>query len=329
DSSRIVGLSGKRGLAPFSASCFPRFMFERSAVVRRSLIFLAHGMALLAPLPSLALAADDLAEDPPSAFPGMTAAPVRVGVTINGHWKGNAWLRIRDDGRPCVLVSHWLEWGVAPNAPYRPDSDVPGHTRCVEPERPAPRVVVASGGAIVLHPATRAGSEPAKDDEDDDDDAPLVRRRYDVHRHQLSVRVDNDLMSRARGDVPFSRHDDGVTALRLDYQVNASQSRQAGQASDSPRNAVYATFNPGINVGAWRARSTFNYSRDGMPAFSGKREPRWTHDNTYLTRDIGRWRSKVTLGEGYTDSLLFESIPFTGAQMASEDSLLPDYLEAF
>ena len=109
--------------------------------MRRSFAHAVHGVSLLAPFWVFAAAAavpdqNGAAADAEDAietgvFPGMTVAPVRVGVTINGHWKGNSWLRIRDDGRPCALVSQWLEWGVAVTAPFVPDSDVAGHQRCV------------------------------------------------------------------------------------------------------------------------------------------------------------------------------------------------------
>lgn len=291
--------------------------------MRMLLLVFAQGLGILAPFTVQAAAADGTGDDTPMVFPGMTASPVRIGVMINGHWKGYSWLRIRDDGRPCALVSHWLEWGVASTVSFSPDSENASHSHCVAPERPEPRALALADGK----PTGNAVS--ASTDDDDDDDEPLVRTRYDAQRHQLTIRVDNDILSRARGDVPFSRHDDGITAFRLDYQVNASRTSDTIDGTRRRQDAVYATLNPGINIGPWRARSTFNYSRDDMLVVDGQREPSWTREATYLTRDIGRWRSRAVLGEGQTDSLLFESIPFTGASLSSEDSLLPDYLEAF
>ena len=279
-------------------------------------------------------------EDSPSpAFPGMTESPLRISVMINGHWKGYSWLRVRDDGQPCALVSHWMEWGVTSTAPFAPDTDDAAYANCVQPLVPSPRPVVADD-----HPGADGGQQGEEPDpagkheeiepkgggeEDEDDDEPVVRRRYDAQRRQLVLRVKDELMSRARGDVPFSRYDDGVNALRLDYQVNAAKSTRVVDGAHVGNNSVYATLNPGFNVGAWRARSTLNYARDRSLASPGAGDPHWSRDNTYLTRDIGRWRSRVTVGEGYTDSLLFAAIPFTGLQIGSEDSLLPDYLEAF
>ncbi|GAB3065018.1 hypothetical protein GCM10027214_34240 [Stenotrophomonas tumulicola] len=256
-------------------------------------------------------------------FPGMTASPVRMSVIINGHWKGYSWLRIRDDGQPCALVSHWMEWGVASTASFAADSEIADHANCVQPQPAVPPDMAAATDAGAVE------SNSQDSDSDDDDDEPVVRRRYDAQRHQLNVRVKDELMSRARGDVPFSRYEDGVSAVRLDYQVNAAQGTRTIDGVSTRNDTVYATLNPGFNFGPWRARSTLNYARDKSLSVGGANDPRWTRDNTYLTRDIGKWRSRMLIGEGYTDSLLFASIPFTGARISSEDSLLPDYLEAF
>lgn len=295
--------------------------------MRRSLSFIAFGTLLSAAASLLAVpaSAESIGEEddaPAQLFPGMTASPLRMSVMINGHWKGYSWLRIRDDGQPCALVSHWMEWGVASTAAFAPDSEDPRYTHCVQPQRPVPRLLEHGS-------AYDATSALGLDEESDDDDEPVVRRRYDLQRHQLTVRVKDALMSRARGDVPFSRYDDGVNAVRLDYQLNGADSVREVDGVAARDRTVYATLDPGFNLGPWRARSTLNYTRDGSLQTGGAHTPRWSRDNTFLTRDIGRWRSKLLLGEGYTDSLLFASIPFTGIQLGSEDTLLPDYLEAF
>lgn len=289
--------------------------------VRRGLLY----VLLCAAVPALSTSPVDAADAGDAAstlFQGMSAAPVRMSVMINGHWRGYSWLRIRDDGQPCALVSHWMEWGVTSTASFAADSAVPAYANCVQPQAPQPRLPGANDRDD--DPSLLVGMQGGQDD--DDDDSPAVRRRYDRQRHQLTIRVIDALMSRARGDVPFSRYDDGVDAIRLDYQINAAHTARITDEGSVADKAVYATLNPGFNLGPWRARSTLNYARDQTLGAEGGA---WTRDNTYLTRDIGRWRSKVLIGEGYTDSLLFASIPFTGVQLGSEDTLLPDYLEAF
>jgi outer membrane usher protein len=51
--------------------------------------------------------------------------------------------------------------------------------------------------------------------------------------------------------------------------------------------------------------------------------------NTYLQRDIQRLQGQLTLGDSYTPSDIFDSVQFRGAQLASDDNMLPDSLRGF
>ncbi|MFP1461549.1 fimbria/pilus outer membrane usher protein [Escherichia coli] len=43
--------------------------------------------------------------------------------------------------------------------------------------------------------------------------------------------------------------------------------------------------------------------------------------NTWLERDIIPLRSRLTLGDGYTQGDIFDGINFRGAQLASDDKI--------
>lgn len=47
----------------------------------------------------------------------------------------------------------------------------------------------------------------------------------------------------------------------------------------------------------------------------------------YGRRDIIPLRSRLTLGDGYTQGDIFDGINFRGAQLASDDNMLPDSQE--
>lgn len=55
----------------------------------------------------------------------------------------------------------------------------------------------------------------------------------------------------------------------------------------------------------------------------------WDSVNTYLQRDIQRLQGQLTLGDSYTPSDIFDSVQFRGAQLASDDNMLPDSLRGF
>ncbi len=85
----------------------------------------------------------------------------------------------------------------------------------------------------------------------------------------------------------------------------------------------------GINAGgAWRLRdnTTWSYSSSGS---SSTNENKWQHVNTWLERDITALRSRLTLGDSYTNGDVFDGINFRGAQLASDDNMLPDSQKGF
>lgn len=237
---------------------------------------------------------------------------MKVAVVVNGHWAGFSWLTLQDNGRPCAEVAAWLEWGVTPLAAFAPQ-DPAGNDRCVLPQHAAPL-----DQPEVLANATPEETGLAEEAEEDP-----VRMRYDLRRQQLNVRITDALMSRSRGYVPPARLDYGVDALRVDYQLSASRSAGANAQEYDRRTSLFGALNLGANAGPWRFRSNHVYSDPTVG------NPEWNRLETYVQRDIRRWRGKLLLGEGVTDSLLFDSMPFTGAQLASDDNLLPDHLGAF
>ncbi len=80
--------------------------------------------------------------------------------------------------------------------------------------------------------------------------------------------------------------------------------------------------------GAWRLRdnTTWSYSSSGS---SSTNENKWQHVNTWLERDITLLRSRLTLGDSYTNGDVFDGINFRGAQLASDDNMLPDSQKGF
>ncbi|ESS57948.1 outer membrane usher family protein [Enterobacter cloacae S611] len=49
----------------------------------------------------------------------------------------------------------------------------------------------------------------------------------------------------------------------------------------------------------------------------------------YLQRNIKALKGQLTLGDSYTSSEIFDSVQFRGAQLASDDNMLPDSLRGF
>ncbi|WP_162871945.1 fimbria/pilus outer membrane usher protein, partial [Enterobacter kobei] len=77
-------------------------------------------------------------------------------------------------------------------------------------------------------------------------------------------------------------------------------------------------LNSGVNLGAWRLRdySTWNYNSDNQQQKSD-----WQHISTYVERDVAALKGELTAGDSYTPSGVFDSLPFRGLQLASDDNM--------
>ncbi len=117
-----------------------------------------------------------------------------------------------------------------------------------------------------------------------------------------------------RGYVGPERWNNGVTAGFIDYTVNGYQNSLNGQSSQN----IYAGFNMGLNLGAWRLRqrSTLNWDDENGSKVDAI--------STYIQRDIDALRAQLTLGDTFSDGDLFDSVSIRGARIASDNRMLPD-----
>ncbi|EMG9277804.1 TPA: fimbria/pilus outer membrane usher protein [Enterobacter cloacae] len=126
----------------------------------------------------------------------------------------------------------------------------------------------------------------------------------------------------ARGYVPPEMWDEGITAAMLNYSLSGANSRaKAGEEASS--NSQYANLRPGINIGPWRLRNYTTWSRDG----AGK--ARWDTVYSYLQRAVIPLKAQLTLGDSSAPADVFDSVPFRGVQLASDDDMLPDSLKGY
>ena len=147
--------------------------------------------------------------------------------------------------------------------------------------------------------------------------------RLDVGLQRLYLTIPQAFMgNQARGYISPELWDNGITAGLLNYNFtgNNVQNRVGGSSQ-----YAYLNLQSGLNVGAWRLRdnSTWSYSSGSST------ENKWQHVNTWLERDITPFRSRLTLGDSYTNGDVFDGINFRGAQLASDDNMLPDSQKGF
>ncbi|AUM10819.1 fimbria/pilus outer membrane usher protein [Escherichia coli] len=118
------------------------------------------------------------------------------------------------------------------------------------------------------------------------------------------------------GLVPESLWDDGMPAFLLNWQANASRSEYRGYG-DSASDSFWASLEPGINVGPWRVRNLTTWNKSSGQ--SGK----WESSYTLAERGLNGIKSRLTLGESYTPSDIFDSVSFRGVMVGSDESMVP------
>ncbi|MFV8868559.1 fimbria/pilus outer membrane usher protein [Serratia fonticola] len=152
---------------------------------------------------------------------------------------------------------------------------------------------------------------------------PQASAEFRFSAQQLLLSVPQVAMSQgARGAVPESLWDNGIPALMLNYSLNgANNYARNGNGRDSDNQ--YANLRPGLNVGSWRLRNytTWRRSSDG--------QDKWDTVYTYAARSINALKSQMVLGDSSSPSDVFDSVPFRGAQLASDDDMIPDSLKGY
>jgi outer membrane usher protein FimD/PapC len=126
---------------------------------------------------------------------------------------------------------------------------------------------------------------------------------------------------------PPSRWDQGIPGLLLDYNLNAQSRKQLKQGGRS--NSLSGNGVTGANLGSWRLRADWqlNVQHQSGESSSTYRQLDWTR--YYAYRAIVALRSKLTIGESYLDSGMFDSFRFSGASLISDDNMLPPNLRGY
>ncbi|OKP49468.1 fimbrial assembly protein [Serratia marcescens] len=126
---------------------------------------------------------------------------------------------------------------------------------------------------------------------------------------------------------PPSRWDEGIPGLLFDYNLNAQTQRQLKAGTN--QYSVSGNGTAGANLGAWRLRADwqanlYHQTGSGLPT-----EKRLDWSRYYAYRAVPALRSRLTVGEDYLDSGLFDSFRFGGVSLRSDDNMLPPNLRGY
>ncbi|HCK0673486.1 TPA: fimbrial protein [Escherichia coli] len=140
---------------------------------------------------------------------------------------------------------------------------------------------------------------------------------FDVGQQHLSLSVPQIYVGRmARGYVSPDLWEEGINAGLLNYSFNGNSINNRSNHNAGKSNYAYLNLQSGINIGSWRLRdnSTWSYNSGSSNSSDSNK---WQHINTSAERDIIPLRSRLTVGDSYTDGDIFDSVNFRGLKINS------------
>lgn len=140
---------------------------------------------------------------------------------------------------------------------------------------------------------------------------------YDSGLLRLNLNIPQAFMKNLRsGYVDQKFWNEGQSLAFANYNFNTS--RRKNNNIDSVKTFNSLGLSGGLNFGGWRFRGNSNLSQ-GTGIKSS-----FTTQNIYAKHDVTFLKSQFWVGDAYTQSQLFESIPFRGVQLVTDEEMYPD-----
>jgi outer membrane usher protein PapC len=127
---------------------------------------------------------------------------------------------------------------------------------------------------------------------------------------------------------PPVRWDDGIPATLFDYNLIARQTHYS--STHEKDKALSGNGIAGVNLGPWRFRSIWQMQANERSGNNThQRQRSWEWSQLYAYRALRGLGAKLTVGEDYLSSGIFDSFRFTGANLVTDDSMLPPNLRGY
>lgn len=150
---------------------------------------------------------------------------------------------------------------------------------------------------------------------------PGSKEKLDSSKMQLRFNVPQIYIKKSSlFKVSPAKWDDGINAAFINYDVNGYNQKDPYTSYSSQ----FASFNSGLNILGWRFRHDFNWSK------SNDKKGVFNTLNTFVQRNYSALQGgEFTFGQTNSEGSLFESFPFTGISVLSDDSMLSQYMRTF
>lgn len=150
---------------------------------------------------------------------------------------------------------------------------------------------------------------------------PQAYSEYDSTQLRLNLHVLQIALSKhSRGYVDPSLWDQGAPVAFVNYNYNTYLSSQPAFGIDG-RHTIqsdYLSLSSGINLGAAQLRSEMSYTGDSVNGHH------WQNTRTYLQESLPAIMGRLVVGQSFTTGQFFDSVAFTGAEIATDERMIPD-----
>ncbi|QKN79771.1 outer membrane usher protein [Scandinavium goeteborgense] len=128
---------------------------------------------------------------------------------------------------------------------------------------------------------------------------------------------------------PPSRWDHGINGFLFDYNVNATSNWQHSDYNQDKDYSLSGNGTTGVNLGNWRFRADWQANLDHATGSGDNSQKKVDISRAYAYRPIPSIGAKLTVGDDYFDSDVFDSFRFVGASLDTDDNMLPPNLRGY
>ncbi|MPQ72281.1 fimbria/pilus outer membrane usher protein, partial [Pseudomonas sp. MWU12-2323] len=129
--------------------------------------------------------------------------------------------------------------------------------------------------------------------------------------------------------IPPAAWSNGLNGALLDYRVIAN-SRQSSASGNSTRsNSVQSYGTAGLNFDTWRVRADYQAQVRNDRQGDDIGDKPFQLNRLYAYRALPSIRSKLSVGEDYLNSDVFDTFALRGATLSSDDRMLPPNLRGY
>ncbi len=148
--------------------------------------------------------------------------------------------------------------------------------------------------------------------------------RLDQEKQELSISIPQSFfMYDDPNWVPPAQWDDGINGVVFDYSINQNMTKPKHGASG---HSTSASGTVGANLGAWRLRADYQYSRSSI---GSGRDDHFEWSQAYAFRALPNMAANLVVGDAYLPTDVFETFRYRGVNLSSDEQMLPPGLRGY